>query len=454
MSKSILKNTKAAPTAKEAIKKALEAPAVKAAAKALTGKKILAKLKPITVVPPPVKAKAPETLRADPARTAANLPAAIKTLSRETAGAYDLASIADDGPGYGSRLRVLKALRGGERVAAKDAEPAKLRRELHAAMGATSTGAFVLKCAAMEAVARKASKDLSKRLSDSKKAGDAAKTAFLRTQKPILDGKPILDAPKKMNKKEEAADGAAFRAELAARVARATCEAAKVSVAVHRPNAEIHLDMSEVCILEDPKNGIVLLQLEKTNSQGAICVYNNGSRVAAGVVPTEVLRTLRALASSDLVRDVNQLLHPITAGVIVTPVAERHLTAVLNHCKENIMATVTVEKKSSKFAPPAGAAKKSAKNAKVAVDTKVKAVVKEKAPRAAATGVGGFDDAQTITVVAAENPYREGTKAFNTFGLFAKAKTVGKFREMSADKAQYETGYIRYSSRDGHIKIK
>ena len=126
-------------------------------------------------------------------------------------------------------------------------------------------------------------------------------------------------------------------------------------------------------VLEDPSNKLVYLQLEKENSQGAICVYNNGRRVAAGVLSPETLKSARRVQIEDLVADVNQLLAP-PAGVVVTPVAYRHLTALLNQCKENTMATkktASAEPKSTKKfvsapAPAKSAAKKTAKPASAA----------------------------------------------------------------------------------------
>ena len=103
--------------------------------------------------------------------------------------------------------------------------------------------------------------------------------------------------------------------------------------------------------------------------------------------------------------------------------------------------------KTRKFAPPAAAKKTNGKKEATASAAK-KAV---KADGAARTH---FTDEQVITVVAKENPYNEGSKAAATFALFAKAKTVGKFKELAADKTKYEAGYLRYSSRDGHIKVK
>ena len=61
---------------------------------------------------------------------------------------------------------------------------------------------------------------------------------------------------------------------------------------------------------------------------------------------------------------------------------------------------------------------------------------------------------QKIIVIAKENPYKVGSKAATTFDLFSKAKTVAKFLELVAsDKEKYVAGYLRYSSRDGYIKL-
>ena len=101
--------------------------------------------------------------------------------------------------------------------------------------------------------------------------------------------------------------------------------------------------------------------------------------------------------------------------------------------------------KTRKFTPPAAAAKKTATTKPAA----------KKVAKADGAGRTHFTDEQVITVVAKENPYNEGSKAAATFALFAKAKTVGKFKELAAaDKAKYEAGYLRYASRDGHIKVK
>jgi len=315
--------------------------------------------KAITVVPPPVRQEPKDFLRADPERTAANLLPAIKALQHETAGAFDLAAIADDGPGYGSRLRVLKALRGGDRVVVKDAEPARLRRELHAAVGVKTAGAFALRCTNLLKEAAKGAAALKKRVAASKADGAHAKREFLRGTAPIFDGKPILDAPRKMTKEQEAEDSAQFRAALAARVARKEQE---LPIAQPRPDTLDDVSLDDVCMLVDPANGIMLLCLEKPNSQGAICVYNNGSRVAAGVVAMETLRALRPVSCTDLVHDINQLLSPLESGVIVTSTAEQYLTAVLEHCKESIemIDEKVVSTPAKKFAAKKSATKKSA----------------------------------------------------------------------------------------------
>ncbi len=125
---------------------------------------------------------------------------------------------------------------------------------------------------------------------------------------------------------------------------------------------EVVVVCGDVRLLEDPANGIVLMQLEKENSQGAICVYNNGSRVSAGVVKPEILWTLRTLEKADITKAAHQLLNPLSPSVAVTPVAARHLTAVLG-CKELI--TMATHETAKKFATKKAAVKSTAKKAAV-----------------------------------------------------------------------------------------
>jgi hypothetical protein len=304
------------------------------------------------------------SLAVAPTITPSSILAAVRRLDKETAGAFDIQAIADEDAGYGSRLRVLKALLGTDKVVVKDAEPARLKRALLAAVGAKNTGELALKCASMIKTADKRNAAVAK--------ADAERTAKERKraahEAPIFDGKPVLPATKRLGKKARAAKDAAERAAIARELRHAESEESAVGIARPRPDATVAVCLEDVCLLEDPSNGVVLMRLEEPNSQGAICVYNNGSRVAAGVVPTETLNRLRRIVSTDMVRDVNQLLHPCTAGVTVTPVAERHLTAVLEHCKENIdMATkkaAEIAAKTKKFEAPKGAAKKAAKETK------------------------------------------------------------------------------------------
>jgi hypothetical protein len=303
--------------------------------------------------------------------------AAATAFKRETDGTYDLSSIADEGKGYGSRLRILKAMRGTDKVIVKDAEPARLGRELKVLFGAKNAGDLALKCAAALKNDEKATRAAAK--ADTERAEKARKQAA--HENPIIDGKPVLPVVKRLNKKQRAAKEAEDKARLAREVRHAEEEEGRIGIAKPHPSAKIAVDMEAICLLEDPSNGVILMRLEHPNSQGAICVYNNGSRVAAGVVPTEVLNKLRSLTSTDIVRDVNQLLHPMTAGVIVTPVAERHLTAVLEHCKEDVeMKTKKAAEtaaKTKKFAAPASAPVKAAKAAKPAKEAKVKKASKD-----------------------------------------------------------------------------
>jgi hypothetical protein len=280
-------------------------------------------------------------------------------------------------------------------------------------------------------------------------------TSTLKTAKPVRPPVVLVDLARRMleplNKRVIVKPAAAHHlraflaqmelVQLRAEVADLT-EAPSIKPPARYARDVQEIDLSSVSILEDPRNGYTLLKVEKDNSQGAICVYNNSSRVSAGVVPPEILKTLRPVIDQDLVRDVNQLLHPITDDVVVTPTAERYLTAVLNACKEN---TIMAEK-TRKFTPPAAASKKPA--ASVAKPAAKKVV------KADGTARSHFTDEQVINVVAKENPYNEGSKAAATFALFARAKTVGKFKELAADKTKYEAGYLRYASRDGHIKVK
>ncbi len=201
-----------------------------------------------------------------------------------------------------------------------------------------------------------------------------------------------------------------------------------------RPTAaEVKVSPSCVQLLGDPLAGLVFVQLEKSNSQGAICVYNDSSRVVVGVVPTEWLNKFRpatnnghALTEEQIARAINQLLNPATPTVAVTPTAARHLTAVLNSIEENkTMATnAAAISAGRKFTAPVDATKQTAKTAK----TSKKAATATKTT----TRRGKFDDAAKIVIVIKDNPYREGSRAHASYEAIKKSKTVGAFKTLCA----------------------
>lgn len=172
-------------------------------------------------------------------------------------------------------------------------------------------------------------------------------------------------------------------------------------------------------LLEDPRLGIILMQLEKENSQGAICVYNNSSRVSVGVVPPEILKTLRPVPGEvDLVKAANQLLNPVVPSVPVTPVASRYLTAVL-HCKEIVEMSTSKKKK---FESPVVDTPKSKKFAGSKAPKTKKAVEGESAERTRKVGAAYrlLNDAKVTW-----SAFTKGQKAIIIEALVA-VKAVGK----------------------------
>jgi hypothetical protein len=371
---------------------------------------------------------------------------ALRVLGKETGDTYDIASIKNEDAGYGSRLRVLKALRGSLKVVVKDAESAKLRKELYAALGVKTAGAFtvhtiaVLKNADRWQKLLKATEedvDMARRRTvgvkpvekihkpnkaDRKSVIEGVKAELLardedtETAMPdplravVYDAKAIhalefrngvvclqLEAMTSLgaiivrdNGTCVAACVASKKDLLAARVipdqdpldlARRLLDPLNKKVTV-KPAAVAHLQMffaaaklAELREADGPVEPAILpaaeyvpeptvtpamampfrgpdksavLQIERANSQGALVVYNNGRRVLLGVAPPEVLRVLRP----GIAADANQLLVP-NNWVPVTPVAESHLTAVLEYRKENIEMAAK-----KKFEAPAGVAKK------------------------------------------------------------------------------------------------
>jgi hypothetical protein len=381
----------------------------------------------------------------------ANVTSALSLLRKLTKGSYRLLDLAGDS-NYTSRVQLLKRLRNTEKVLVKDSGLNALTKLFYEAVGlqastsaAATAMAFEVKCAEVCKLENKADRAVIR----VEKAEIAQ--VIKATAKPIHDGKPILPSVKKLSAAKQAIVDEQVKADLVAQIKNKRRQEEYTPLAVPRPEASIAVNLEDVCLLEDPANGIILLCLEKPNSQGAICVYNNGSRVAAGVLPTERLMELRSFPSEDLVKDINQFLHPITAGVIVTPVAETHLTAVLAHCKEKIdMATETAIK-TKKFAAPKNAATKSV--------AKKAAEKTEKAPKAAKKAASAstrtkFTDDLKIKALVKENPYKEGTKARDSFDLILKSKTFGDYAALTekSKKAVYPAAYFTKWASQPHGK--
>lgn len=259
---------------------------------------------------------------------------------------YDLQSLRGDRH-YSHRVTLLKKLLSVDKVLVKESTLAELTRVFHSALGVAKAAEFSAKCHALAQQVAVESKASSQQTERQRKLALLAPEAVAARSVP---GK-VIPVPKPPSKAERVAATIMAAQELK--------EKADTAGPVITPSADttVIISSDDVRLLEDVNNGIVVLQLEKENSQGAICVYNNGSRVAAGVIPPETLKKFRPVAA-DLIAAANQLLHP-EPSVLVTSVAHRHLTAVLD-CKEIIMATVAAKESKKKFAPPVGVAKKSA----------------------------------------------------------------------------------------------
>ena len=284
------------------------------------------------------------------AGTPANVVRAVEMLSGLTAKQFDLDMLRGD-KHYGHRLALLKRLFDREKVLVAETGINNLIEAFFSAVGtgegckAAKAACFATRCSEIAAASRTA------RLAVAKAEKLIIKQSLRRTYLDrVVPGtitpfvKPLSKARQHEYDKEELIQ---LRAELMV---------SPEQLAVPRPDADFDLVPSDVRLLRNPGNGIVMLQLEKANSQGAIVVYNNGVKVAAGVVAPETLKSLRPVASEiSLVEVAKQLLNPIAPSVPVTPVAARHLTAVIEHCKETNMsatATVTPVASSKKFVAP------------------------------------------------------------------------------------------------------
>ena len=310
-----------------------------------------------------------------PAGPPPNVIRAVEMLGGVTLQRYDLDTLKGD-KNYGRRVALLKKLLMTDKVLVADSGLKVLETAFYSAVGAEGKNAadrardFAMRCKALAAASR----------TEKMRATKAAKTLVKAAKRDSLLDRivagTILPPPAKPRSKAQ-------RAEELEDVREELTYALSVSDVQHPvPKADVDITVvpGDVGLLQDANNGVINMQMERENSQGAICVYNNGSRVAAGVVPLATLKTMRPVPGvQDLIEFAHQLLHPLTVGVPVTPTAARLLTAVTN-CKElSIVSEKTA--KSKKFEAPAKAAtKKSA--GKPAVAKKPKG---EAAPRKAST---------------------------------------------------------------------
>ena len=199
-----------------------------------------------------------------------------------------------------------------------------------------------------------------------------------------------------------------------------------------RPAAEdVVVKAGNVKLLEDPLAGLIFVQLEKSNSQGAAVVYNNTSAITTGICPPEWLSRFRVITAGgcdksksaghafnddDLARAVNQLLNPDKPSVAVTPTAARHLTAVLDNIKEKREMAINANAISAgrKFVATAAATKTTKP-----VATKVAATKKtERAPRA------GSMAGKASKVLNKEHGAKKGSKRQIGMDIILKSKTV------------------------------
>ena len=243
---------------------------------------------------------------------------------------------------------------------------------------------------------------------------------------------------------------------------------------------DVVVDLTHVRLLEDPRNGIILLQVEKPTATGSVCVYNNGKRVAAGEVAPETITTLlRPVPNAPSITEAAyQLLNPIVPSVEVTPLAARHLTAVLEASRNEtpVMAKLATKDnvpvaKSAKFAAPVTKAAKppakvdpkppAVKSAPVksapVKSAPVKSAPVKSAPASATGRKAKFEDSMKITVVeqycgTANNPHRAGGKAYLVHEAYSKLKTVGDFRKFVAEHG-YPAVYLNDDVRDGYVTV-
>ena len=306
---------------------------------------------------------APEEVAGVPASVAR----AIEMLGNLTARQFDLDMLRGD-KHYGHRLALLKRLFDREKVLVAETGINNLTEAFFSAVGAgdgckaSKMKCFAERCKDIDKKVRTAKAELAKR----EKALAVLKTRATITKRAV----PGIILPYSPELKLNRAQRKIRDAELKESAKKSLLGTSPEQPAVPHPYAEFIPIYEDLRLLEDmdkvPEGRIIMMQMEKANSQGAICVYNNGMRVAAGVVAPETLRTLRVVTNVDLADFAKQLLNPSTPSVPVTSVAARHLTTVLNCCKESDMKTTSVEApvKGKKFEAKTPAKKTTPKTAK------------------------------------------------------------------------------------------
>jgi hypothetical protein len=392
---------------------------------------------------------------------------ALAMLDSLTAHQLDLDLLKGD-KHYGNRVALLRAVlnRGRGDYKAKETGITNLVQVFYSAIGVGDGKSAAAKAKVFTDRAKEIVAAFKAAQWKAKKTEKKAKLTAWRVERSKYEVPgTVLPYVKPMTRKQRAEHDAAAREEIQARIL--ALAVSPEQPAVPNPDTEVDLVLDELQLLEDRANHLVMMQMEKANSQGAICVYNNGSRVAAGVVPLEMLRKLRPVktdpengldANTMLLEVANQLLNPSTPGVPVSPVAARHLTAVIN-CKElTIMAneagkTASVAVSSSrKFAPPAAATKKSTKKATPKASKKSIAAGKERAAKSADAGTRGSYAGKAIKALVKTHDARPGTKRAKALDLMLSLKTTDELIPKLA-KIGANNSFIAFAVREGIIKL-
>lgn len=394
-------------------------------------------------------------------------------------GDYDLSKLKGDAH-YTMRMRLVKRLSGSSKVLARDCTLANLTKLFLTTAEITDIKQFPARAVTVFKIGTRRDHNLK----TSQKAEIATVLRRSAHTRAIVKGPAIKPPIIRKSVKERTKEIVELEGELARKIAKNKAVDAEMPVARPRADAKIVVKVEDIKLLEDPRNGIAIMQVERSNSQGAICVYNNGMRVACGVIPTETLQRLRPVSLTSqlanglgsygmILQACNQLLTPIVAGVEVTETAKSHLTAILN-CKEiTTMATKTAAPKTSKFAAPAKAVKKAVavkaeKPAKAVKAVKaVKAekpakVVAKKATKKAASTDGtqsmytgiklGRLAGRKIKVLNKVHGAREGTKRAQGMDIILKSKNTDEALE-KLEKIGADATYFKHAVAAGLVEL-